>query len=582
MARKTLMKLRHYMTALAALLLASCQTSCQTSGSLGAGEAEYLSSDTPEEGKLFGDYLAGSYAYYIEKTDARSDYYNRAYARADDDIALGRRAMSSALTAGNIDLTQKIALDIHGKDNKEAMALAILGTKAFEQGRNKKAQDLFNTETKDLTMGILMGIVKGWSQVSSGDIDQARTTFKDIGGGSYFNALADLQIAKMEALQGNNEAAKAAFKLAEESSLDPIEINLAKARFLHTIGETDIALVELEAFSKENGNFETGPVRSYIDALKADQSIDGLLTPKQEAARALTEPAFAFFVAARARDAAEVFLRLALTLDPKHDKAALWLGQLLENTEREDEAMRLYEAIDARSDYLVSTKLSQANVWFSREKDDEALKVLEAINTSHPSFTTRKALGQARLIRENYTDALPIYDAIVKSMSEEELKADTQPLYFRGICYEREKQWSSAEADFKRVLELEPDNADALNYLGYTWVDRGENLTQAFEMIKKAIELEPNSGAIVDSLGWAHYKLGQYSEAKVKLEDAVALSPSSATIIDHLGDVYWKLGRYREAGYQWERALEYDPTDEERATIRTKLKGGLEAVPALP
>jgi len=134
MARKTLMKLRHYMTALAALLLASCQTSCQTSGSLGAGEAEYLSSDTPEEGKLFGDYLAGSYAYYIEKTDAR----------------------------------QKIALDIHGKDNKEAMALAILGTKAFEQGRNKKAQDLFNTETKDLTMGILMGIVKGWSQVSSG------------------------------------------------------------------------------------------------------------------------------------------------------------------------------------------------------------------------------------------------------------------------------------------------------------------------------------------------------------------------------------------------------------------------------
>jgi len=131
-------------------------------------------------------------------------------------------------------------------------------------------------------------------------------------------------------LQGNNEAAKAAFKLAEESSLDPIEINLAKARFLHAIGETDIALVELEAFSKENGNFETGPVRSYIDALKADQSIDGLLTPKQEAARALTEPAFAFFVAARARDAAEVFLRLALTLDPKHDKAALWLGQLFD------------------------------------------------------------------------------------------------------------------------------------------------------------------------------------------------------------------------------------------------------------
>ena len=163
-------------------------------------------------------------------------------------------------------------------------------------------------------------------------------------------------------------------------------------------------------------------------------------------------------------------------------------------------------------------------------------------------------------------------------MSEEEIKEDTQPLYFRAISYEREKQWDKAEADFKRILEIEPDNADALNYLGYTWVDRGEHLTEAFGMINKALKLEPNSGAITDSLGWAHYKLGEYGKAKVQLEDAVALAPSSATIIDHLGDVYWKLGRFREAGYQWERALEFDPTDEERAAIRTKLKGGLEAL----
>ena len=124
-------------------------------------------------------------------------------------------------------------------------------------------------------------------------------------------------------------------------------------------------------------------------------------------------------------------------------------------------------------------------------------------------------------------------------------------------------------------MELSPDDVETLNYLGYTWVDRGENLTQAFEMIRKAVAAEPESGAIVDSLGWAHYKLGQYQEAKNKLEDAVALSPSSATIIDHLGDVYWKLGRKREAGFQWKRALEFDPTDEEKVTIAKKLKSGL-------
>ena len=175
-----------------------------------------------------------------------------------------------------------------------------------------------------------------------------------------------------------------------------------------------------------------------------------------------------------------------------------------------------------------------------------------------------------------------VYDALVKSLSEEEIAQNTQPLYFRAICYERTKQFDLAVKDFKRILKINPDDADTLNYLGYTWVDRGENLTEAFQMIRRAVELEPQSGAIVDSLGWAHYKLGQYEEAKDNLEDAVALSPASATIVDHLGDVYWKLGRYREARYQWERALSFDPTDEERANIRVKLKTGLGAEASRP
>ena len=204
------------------------------------------------------------------------------------------------------------------------------------------------------------------------------------------------------------------------------------------------------------------------------------------------------------------------------------------------------------------------------------------MNDRHETFVTREALGRARLIREKYEDALPIYTAIIESMSEEDIAKNTQPLYFRGISYERTEEWEKAEADFLRILDIEPENADALNYLGYTWVDRGENLERAFEMIRKAVDLEPESGAIIDSLGWAHYKLGQYEAAKVQLEKAVELSPSSSTIVDHLGDVYWKLGRYREAGYQWERALIYDPTEEERETIEAKLKSGLSGADKAP
>jgi len=189
-------------------------------------------------------------------------------------------------------------------------------------------------------------------------------------------------------------------------------------------------------------------------------------------------------------------------------------------------------------------------------------------------------LGRARFFRENYAEALPFYKELVDSMTDEEITSNIEPLRFRGIIYERLDRWPEAEADFKHVLRLVPDDVDTLNYLGYTWVDRGENLTEAFDMIRKAVEEQPQSGAIVDSLGWAHYKLGEYEKARKNLEKAVALSPSSATIIDHLGDVYWKLGRKREAGFQWKRALEFEPTDEEKATIDIKLDKGLDAVPA--
>jgi len=566
------MKINRTFIVATAVLLSSCTTAVAPS---------YTDDVTPD-GMLFGDYLAGSYANYLEDAGASSDYYASAYNRARDNVDLGRRAATSALNAGDIDLARTLAIEIQQQDTSEPMSRALLGAREFANGRLAPAKKYFEKPTEEVSIQILISAMKGWNEYAMGDYKDAKNTFGSIGGGGYFQILGQFQIAKMEAALGNVDAAKEAFNLIESSGLSFIEVALSKARMQSNAGDIETALKDLEKFSDDNGTFETGPVKSYIETLKAGQPLEITLTPQQEAARALTEPAYGFFVRNRANEAGEIFLRMALTLDPGHDKARLWLGDLLEQSERENEAYALYSAVPKSSPYAVSAELAKANIYFSREEDQKALDVLETINRNHSSFVTREALGRARMIRENYAEALPIYDALVSSMSEEELKQNTQPLYYRGIAYERTKQWDKAEVDFKRVLEINPDDADALNYLGYTWVDRGEHLTEAFEMIRKAVKLEPNSGAIIDSLGWAHYKLGQYSEARAKLEDAVELAPSSATIVDHLGDVYWKLGRYREAGYQWERALEFDPTDEERANIQAKLKGGLEAAKAAP
>lgn len=538
-------------------------------------------SDPPEDSQLLGDYLSGSYANLLRDSEARAENFKQAFEASPKDVRLGRRAVTAALTNGDFDEARDLSRQVYKVEKTESMAQTILAIEAFNKGRHSTVSRYVNSNSADITMAIIMSFTEVWNYAANGKYDDAIKAAEKQDGRPFFGELAKLQKAKIYALSGNIDKANALYEELKDSEQSSVENVLSMARFYANSNQTEEAQKLLSNYIETTG-IESGPIQVYADALAAGRSIEKPLPAEAQLSRALTEPSYGFFLNNRAADAAEVYLRLALEIDPKNEKAKLWLASLLDRTERSDAAMDIYKSFAEKSSYVISARLSEANIYFDRDEDDKALKVLTNLNDRHETFVTREALGRARLIREKYQEALPIYTAIVDSMSEEDITANTQPLYFRGIIYERIKEWDKAEKDFLRVLEIEPENADALNYLGYTWVDRGENLTRAFDMIRKAVELEPQSGAIIDSLGWAHYKLGEYEDAKIQLEKAVTLSPSSATIVDHLGDVYWKLGRYREAGYQWERALIYDPTDEERNMIKKKLKSGLSAATLAP
>jgi len=152
--------------------------------------------------------------------------------------------------------------------------------------------------------------------------------------------------------------------------------------------------------------------------------------------------------------------------------------------------------------------------------------------------------------------------------------------YFRGVCYERSKQWDLSEADLKKALDLYPDQPQVLNYLGYSWIDQGINLDEGMRMIRKAVDQRPDDGYIVDSLGWAYYRIGNYDEAVKNLERAVELKPEDPTINDHLGDAYWRVGRTLEATFQWSHARDLKPEDDDLKKIEEKLKTGLLDDPA--
>lgn len=534
---------------------------------------------------MLGDYLSGSYARYLNDPRAQSRFFQSSFENAPDDVRLGRLALYSALFSDDKKLALDTAKKLYRTDNTESMARAVLAVDAFSKGRSARVRRYASDPTLDFTMGLAMKLVLGWNQVDEGRYESARETFSSLSDTDYFSRLGQLQLAKMEGRLGNVDAATALFDELELSGITALELTLARARFEADNGMREKAIARLQAVIDDNPAAEIGPTGDYLARLKRGGRLPKL-SERAEAARALTDPAFSFFVRNKSNDGAETFLRFARWIDPDFDRSALWLAGLLEQTHPDmDPVTRadiagLYETVDDDSPYYVSAQMGLANLLFDQERDEEALKILEDLAESAPSYYTQEALGRARFFREKWDEALPFYTNLVETLSEEELRSNPEPLRLRGIIYERLNRWPEAEADFQQVLEYQPDDADTLNYLGYTWVDRGENLVEALDMIRQAVALEPRSGAITDSLGWAYYKLGRYEEAKTELEKAVVMSPYSATIIDHLGDVYWRLGRKREATYQWMRALEYDPTEEEIVSIQAKLDAGPNAVPA--
>ena len=130
----------------------------------------------------------------------------------------------------------------------------------------------------------------------------------------------------------------------------------------------------------------------------------------------------------------------------------------------------------------------------------------------------------------------------------------------------------------RKALELSPDQAQVLNYLGYSFLELNENLDEALKLIERAVEVQPDSGAITDSLAWAYFRMGRYEDAVEPMERAATMEPVDPVVTDHLGDVYWAVGRKLEAQFQWRRALSYDPEEKDAARIRRKLEVGLDKV----
>jgi len=272
-----------------------------------------------------------------------------------------------------------------------------------------------------------------------------------------------------------------------------------------------------------------------------------------------------------------IYLQLALDAKPDHAFALAALANAQEAVKRYEDAIATYDKIPKGTPLQSAIDIRKAFDLNSLDRPEEAKAILLKLIEENPKdVRPLEALGNIMRARKDYAGAVTYFTKALALLNKNDPR-NWGYYYARGTSYERLKNWPAAEADLKRALALAPDQPLVLNYLGYSWVDQGKNLKEGTRLIEKAVQLKPDDGYIVDSLGWAHYKQGNFKEAVRFLERAVEIKPEDPTLNDHLGDAFWKVGREREARFQWSQALSLEPEPQDIDKIKAKLEHGLDA-----
>ena len=526
-----------------------------------------------------GSYLAARSAIMSNDYAEAADYYARALAGDSTNAELLENGMTAFLGLGNIDRASELGRRMVqlGYDSQVA-GLVLIGDQAAE-GR---WDDLLEDMQAGQSIGPLFdGLVTAWAEVGAGRMSDAVAAFDSISDNPSVTAFGLYHKALALASVGDFESAADIFSGEAGVMLRLTRRGVvAYAEILSQLERNDDAVALL---SETLGGASDPELVALISALEAGETVPfrAVQTPAHGVAEVYYSIANA--LAGEAQDAYTLlYARMAQYLRPDHVDALLLNAELLEDLERYDLATEVYDDVPADHPFFFAAELGRAAALRESGNTEAAIEVLRALQKSHGDLAlVHVTLGDTLRGLDRFEESIPAYDRAV-SMIETPEERHWAVYFARGISHERTGNWPQAESDFRRSLELRPDQPQVLNYLGYSFLEMQTNFDEALELIERAVELRPDSGYIIDSLGWGLYRLGRYEEAVEHMERAVELMPIDPVVNDHLGDVYWAVGRQREAEFQWHRALSFisedEPTDADPDRIRRKLEIGLDAV----
>jgi tetratricopeptide (TPR) repeat protein len=536
---------------------------------------------------LSGSFLAAQIAARDNDDIAAVAFYERSLELDPGNVELKRLLFLSLTANGRIGDAVNIAKGIPATDEQAPVVRLVTAVDAIKRGDWKGAEaQMQNDSTGDLDI-MVEKLTAAWSAFGGGDAARARKIAADINGPDWVQVIRDYHQGLLASLSGDDKAAIAPLAAATQNQDAAAVLSETYMRALEALIGAHSRLGE---FDKAGEVLSRGmdllpgytPFRQATALIEAKKPISLLVSSAKGGAAEIYYNVGTAISRQGGTTFAQGYLQLADYIDNKNDVVSMALAGIFETQKRHDRANEYYARISKESPFHRRAELEYALNLNDLEKVDEAKAKLRALIKEQPEdLLAYSTLGGVLSQHENFAEAAQVYDAAVATIAKPEPQ-HWNLFYRRAIAYERTKQWEKAEPNFKKALELAPNQADVLNYLGYSWIDMGINLEEGLKMIEKAVELSPRKGYIIDSLGWAYYKLGRYEDAVRELERAVEILPQDPVLNDHLGDAYWKAGRKLEATFQWNHALSSKPEPADEAWIREKLQKGWFEKPAAP
>jgi tetratricopeptide (TPR) repeat protein len=528
----------------------------------------------PLGAEVSGPYLAARSADRATEFREAATYYTRALVEDPSNPALLEGLVRNQIMAGRVEAAQPVARRLQGLGVAVAPARMVL---VAEQVRNGDfAALLDDLDTGEMVSLLVDGLTRGWAELGAGRMSEALGAFDAMVAQEGLSFFGHYHKALALALVGDLEAAEALLGNPELGLRVTRRAALAHLQVLARLDRHGEALAMLDTLFPDEEDSEIAILRRLL-AAGAPVDFDILTSPGDGVAEVYLLLATALR-GEGPEGQALLHARIAQYMRPDLHEAALLAASILEGINQNELAIEAYKTIPTDSAMGIAARKGIAQALYSDGHKQEAVDTLVALVEDRPDLgSVHLALADTLRQEERWLDAAAAYGAALDLIETPEPR-HWAIFYSRGIAYERAKEWDRAEPDFRKALDLNPDQPQVLNYLGYSLLELNRNLEEALGMIERAVAQRPEDGYIIDSLAWGLFLLGRHDEALPHMERASLLMPVDPIVTDHLGDVYWAVGRHREARFQWRRALSFSPEEKDAERIRRKLEVGLDLV----